>query len=381
MPEVNATKQPAKPSAPQAKVNTTLGRSGRDKDFLYIAEGARGFSGEKINLQWDPGAKALMARAGGRRSRAKYTSPVIPCRFPAKEFLPSWNIRLFRSHQSFKVYLRVFDESKSKSSPWFLMGEGGAYTEGPPVKVEAKGWGVTKIDYLHLTKPAAAFQYKVEFATGEISPALILEDGSPLLQRFFVHYSGQAARMQLVRPSPKSIRSCRVPVPYRSQLDVKSKHLRHIICCPTCVAMVLAHHGVNRPTLSVCEAVYDNRHEIYGVWPRAAQAASQYECRAWVHRFRSIDDIRDFLETGRPIIASIRVGEGELRGARYPKSNGHLIVITGYRGKTKILVNDPYSAGPTGGEIEYEAADIEKVWLDKGGVAILIERENLNDEK
>lgn len=365
-------------TAPEAKPNNLLGRTGRDKGFLYVAEGSRGFSGDSANMRWNASANALTAVVTGRRPTARYTSAVIPCRFPASEFLPSWNIELPREDQSFKIFLRVYDESKDKPSPWFLMGEGGAWTDdGVPVKVEAKGWGVSKIDYLKLEKPASAFQFKVEFKTADVIPAPSSADESPRLKRFFVHYSGQAARAQPVKVASEVSRACRVPVPYRSQLDVKTKKLRHIVCCPTCVAMVFEHHGIDKPTLSVCEDVYDNRHKIYGVWPRAAQAAARHGCRAWVHRFRCLDEVRAHLMTGRPVIASIRVGEGELRGARYPKSNGHLIVITGYSGKNKIRVNDPYSAGPNGGEIEYESADIEKVWLDNGGVAILIERENL----
>jgi hypothetical protein len=66
------------------------------------------------------------------------------------------------------------------------------------------------------------------------------------------------------------------------------------------------------------------------------------------------------------------VADGELRGAQYGKSNGHIIVITGFHKDGRYIVNDPASPGPDDGEINYFAEDIEKVWLDKGGVAILI---------
>ncbi len=376
MPDDGASPQiVVEPEVAKVSPNNMLGRSGRDRDFLYVAEGARGFPGEKKNMTWRAGSNALIADTDRRQKTATYTSPIIPCKFQAKEFLPSWNILLPGDDQSFKIYLRVYNESKSKPSPWFFMGEGGVHIEGAPEKTEAKGWGASKIDYLQLTNPASAFQFKVDFALQNLSADPISAENSPLLRRFFVHYSGEGNRPLSGRTTAETKRMYRVAVPYRSQLDVKTKALRHIICCPTCVAMVLEFYGVDQPTLSVCKSVYDERHKIYGIWPRAAQAAALHGGRAWVHRFRTLSAVREYLETGRPIIASIRVGQGELRGARYPKSNGHLIVITGYRGKSKVLVNDPYSVGPTGSEIEYEAADIEKVWLDKGGVAILIEHE------
>jgi hypothetical protein len=169
----------------------------------------------------------------------------------------------------------------------------------------------------------------------------------------------------------------RVKVPYRSQMDVEDEALRHQVCCPTCVAMVMEQHGIKERTLAVCSATYNSRFNMHGIWPNASQAAFQYGCRAWVDRFRTFDAVRDYLESGRAIIASIRVDEGQLRGAKYPRSSGHLIVITGLK-KNKVLVNDPYSAGARGAEIEYEMSDLEKVWLDRGGVAILIENTKRN---
>ncbi len=361
------TKLPAK------SVNNVLGRTGRDKDFLYTAEGSKGFPGEKKSMEWDSDAGALLAKSSTKPITARYTSPVIACKFPATKFLPSWNILLPRKDQSYKIFLRVGDESKVKFSPWFLMGEGGNAISDKPVKREAKGWGTSRIDYLHLTRVAYVFQYKVEILTaGSLSP-----DESPGLRRFFIHYSGQGTPSRQKNVTLTEANAVRIDVPYRSQLDVTKKSLKHIVCCPTCVSMVLEHHGINQPTLSICDAVYDQRYKIYGVWPKASQAAFQHGCRSWVHRFRGMAAVRDHLRQGQPIIASIRVGKGELRGARYPKSDGHLIVITGYNGLDKVRVNDPYSVGPGGGEIEYETSDIEKVWLDKGGVAILIELENI----
>ena len=71
-------------------------------------------------------------------------------------------------------------------------------------------------------------------------------------------------------------------------------------------------------------------------------------------------------------MASIRVDRGELKSARYKSSKGHLILLVGYTPNGDYIVNDPYSEVPNGAEIEYTEADIGKVWLDKGGVAVVI---------
>lgn len=351
--------------------NNRLCRTGFERDFLYVAEGARGFSGEKKNMRWDKTVGALRAITGNGTvpTKAAYISPVIRCRFPATEFLPSWNIRLNGPGQGFRVMIRAVDKT-GKVSPWFFIGEGGTIDREVKPKTEFPGWGKTHIDYIALKNPAVAFQYKLEFAASGVAKASGAE-----LHRFFVHYSGQSKRSSIGKKLVRPRRDIRVPVPYRSQLDVKVKKLRNVICCPTCVAMVLEYHGIDKPTLAICEDSYDERHGIYGIWPRASQAAFQNGRRAWISRFRGIDEMLNVLKKGQPIIASIRVGEGELRGARYPKSNGHLIVIVGYGENGRVLVNDPFSVGPGGAEIEYESDDIEKVWLDRGGVAILIESE------
>lgn len=352
----------------KSSVNNALGRTGRDRDFLHVAEGGKAFRGVKTNMYWDRNAKALVTDPASpvKGSFSSYTSLVINCRFPARQFLPSWNIRVGNG-AGFRISLRVADSNRN-FSPWFFMGEGGEWQKQNDEITSDETWGRVRIDYLAANQPVHAFQYKIEF----IAPGKNVEPVPAEIHRFFVHYSGVATR-NCKHLRPPDYEFIRIDIPYRSQLDVEREELKHIVCCPTCVAMVLESCGINRPTLDVCDAAYDPRHKIYGIWPRAAQAAFMFGKKAWVQRFRHMNGVRACLMSGRPIIASIRVCEGELRGARYPQSNGHLIVITGITDNGKMLVNDPYSAGPKGGEIEYEIEDIEKVWLDCGGVGIMIE--------
>jgi len=372
---IEIKKKPAKANGP---VNNFLGRTGDDRDHLFIAEGKKGFPGECIRLERQPKEKGL-ALVPSSRARApftgRYISQIVKCRFPSTEMLPSWNIRLYGPDQGFRLYMRLFGESAAKPSPWLMVGEGG----NPPVasvKTEAAAWGCTRIDYLELKKPACAFQFRVDLFASDRS--LIDQKKSPTICRFYVHYSGQGETVKLA-PIQKSTSPTRlsshIKVPYRSQLKVEVEKLRQVICCPTSLAMVLEHYGIDKPTLTVCEEVYDPRYKIYGVWPRASQAAFQAGLNSWIQRIRTHRQVYDLLDAGQPIIASIRVGEGELRGAQYPRSNGHIIVITGYHKDGTYIVNDPASAGKEGSEIDYNADDMEKVWLDKGGVAILVKPE------
>lgn len=359
--------------------NNQLGRTGAELDHLYVAAAKKDFSGTLKNLQWDAKQKALVlapARAAaGKPVTATFTSEKLRCKFPAQEFLPSWNILLHGPGQGFRLSMRFYNNAVKSPSPWLLVGEGGQVNLQTPVKTEAAAWGKTRIDYIDLQRPAHHFQYRIELFVADA--AELAASPAPGIHRLFVHYSGQGkASAAAAAKSAAKVRASHISVPYRSQLTVEKKDLRNIICCPTSLSMVLEFNGVNRPTLDVCADAYDARYKIYGVWPRVSHVAFQHGFKSWVGRFRSHGEVHDWLAEGQPIIASIRVKEGELRGAKYGKSNGHIIVITGIAANGNYIVNDPASAGPDGAEIEYDAADMEKVWLDKGGVAVLIKPES-----
>lgn len=353
-------------------VNNGLGRTGRDLDFLYVAEGQEGFSGDRRGLVWDSARNALLlSNVAALESVVSFTSEVIDCQFPAREFLPSWNIK-YGGGVGFRVYVRLFDAEKH-DSPWFFLGEGGPWGKQDDEVCSDEEWGRVRIDYLELTRDAAAFQYRIEFLTPD-PEAVKADDVAAEIHRFYLAYSGLDEEVSAVKSVYKPESEIRVSVPYRSQLDVERKDIAHVVCCPTCIAMVLDSLGVNCPTLDVCDLAYCERYKIYGIWPRASQVAFECGVKSWIQRFRTMDQVAEKLRDGRPIIASIRVKQGDLRGARYPESSGHLLVITGLTTDGKVIVNDPYSPGPEGQEIQYFVEDIEKCWLDCGGVAVMLDR-------
>lgn len=359
-------------------VNNYLGRTGNDRDEMYVAENRRQFAGETLRMQWDAERKGMFVDAGDFRKGkvARYVSPVIKCRFPATEFLPSWNIALSGKDQGFRVYLRFHSKDVSRPSAWMMVGERGKIDLKEKVVVKAPGWGQTRVDYIALRRSANAFQYKVEFWTTSARPTAA--DQTPGIVRFFVHYSGPGAAGKAVKAPAfrKPAKDFHLPVPYRSQLDVPDDALKNIVCCPTSLSMVMEYHGKDHPTIDVVHAIYCKRNNMHGVWPNASQLAYENGFRACVTRFRSHQDLQQYIKTtGNPVIVSIRVAEGELRRAAYPKSNGHIIVVTGMRKNGDYIVNDPYSVGPGGAEIDYISEDMAKVWLDKGGVAVLVEKQ------
>jgi len=163
----------------------------------------------------------------------------------------------------------------------------------------------------------------------------------------------------------------RLDVPFRSQRG-EDPAIAARICSPTSVAMVLAWYGIERPTAQVAARAYDAEHDIYGGWARAVQAAFVEGAPGLVMRFASLEELYPHIAEGRPVIVSIRASEGELRGAPYPSTGGHLIVVTGFDAEGNVHVNDPAAADPAQGVVTYAREDMERVWLARGGVAYVL---------
>ncbi|MEM7630231.1 MAG: serine hydrolase [Planctomycetota bacterium] len=135
------------------------------------------------------------------------------------------------------------------------------------------------------------------------------------------------------------------------------------LCSPTSVAMLLAQRGVRPGYEELIGRVYDARHDLYGVWPRAIQAAYTFGVAGRLHRFGDWDEVRAHLLDVGPIAISLRGGEGEVRGMGYDASDGHLIVLTGLTEDGDAVVLDPAFGDEAEARRVYPAADLSEVWL------------------
>jgi hypothetical protein len=290
---------------------------------------------------------------------------------PFNEVVPSWNIDL-PPGSGFRAQLRVLSLQDDATSSWYDLGAWGRAPDSEPGAVRDE-LGVVDVDVLRCERT---------FDVAEVRFALrAAPDGRlPHVRRVALCVSNTtgdpglaAAHAAPLEHLPARLWQRRLDVPFRSQ-RAEDPAIAGRICSPTSVSMVLAFYGVERPTAEVAERAYDAEHDIYGGWARAVQAAFEEGVPGLVTRFGTWDEVQLQIAEGRPVIASIRARQGELRGAPYPSTDGHLVVITGFDAEGDVHVNDPAAADAAGGVITYAREDMQRVWLERGGVGYLLQR-------
>jgi hypothetical protein len=165
---------------------------------------------------------------------------------------------------------------------------------------------------------------------------------------------------------PRSAETTTLAVPARSQME-ESEEIRARICSPTSLAMVLEYWGQSASVRELAAEIFHRELDCYGVWPAAIAAAARRGLAGYLLRFPDWSVAAWCLREGLPIIASIRYEADELEGAAMPRTDGHLVVLTG-EDLTHVYVNDP--AGRTMAEVErrYRREQLCRVWLERSGV-------------
>jgi hypothetical protein len=161
-----------------------------------------------------------------------------------------------------------------------------------------------------------------------------------------------------------------VPVPALSQM-VEAEAIRHRICSPTSVAMVLGALGVPATAAGVAAAAHCKEHDRFGVWPANVWAASRRGALGCVVAIGSWACARELLARGIPLVISEAHGPGGLPGSPLPETDGHLLVLRGLRGG-RALVNDPAAPTADGVPCDYDIADLGRAWLGHGGIAYVL---------
>lgn len=322
----------------------------------------------------------LLAPAGaGLAAAASIDLPVH--RGPAfRDALASWNARV-PDGMGLIVDLRVAPAdgpwTPAAWSPWLELGDWGAISAESTV-MSFEG-GRVHVDEFRSERRWAQAQLRVRAwrTSADATARVTLERVTLCLSDRTTPHRVAWDRFRPSRscsnPAPRGpFESKRRDVPFRSQRTL-SAELAPRACSPTSLAMVLAYRGVDRPTEEVAALVYDREHSIYGNWTRAIQGAFTLGVPGYLTRFSSWDGVEDAIRTGQPLVISIATRKGELPGAPYEATDGHLLVLCGFDERGDVLVNDPAATDAATGQRTYSRKHLERCWFDHGGVAYVLE--------
>ena len=241
-----------------------------------------------------------------------------------------------------------------------LRAQGAAWTVFPTTRSScARAPGdpraTTHIDYFHCRTALAAPQLTITVA-GPLPP-----------QRYLVAAGGREFHRAT---EPGTATTQRLVVPAISQLTAPTG-IRHRICSPTSLAMVLAYHGADISLAAVTRDCFHAPSHLFGVWPLAVRTANDAGLLAAVECFTELDAAAPLLDRGLPIVASIRFAAGALPDSPMPSTDGHLVVVTGLD-RDWVYVNDPAARDASEVPRQYPRAAFAAAWLSDRGVGYIL---------
>ena len=267
--------------------------------------------------------------------------------------LPSWNGTAPGDSGGFRVLVRV--PYLTDWSPWLDVGYWKANL-WPGTKSTRFTGGRIDIDIVELYYYATQWQFAIEIKRNSASVT------SPTLSllSFFVSDSRTTQNINytsILNDKPEPIF---IPTKFLAQYQISSE-IGSRICSPTTVAMILLSYGIEVDPLQFALDTYDPYWQIFGVWPRVVQNASEYGVKGTVTRYRSWSEAREVLAKGGRIGMSI--------GS--PLYTGHLVMLAGFTNNGDPIVHDP-ARSYDGYSHVFNKYDLSRSWFAKGGVAYTI---------
>ena len=269
---------------------------------------------------------------------------------PFNEGLPSWNGTAPDNNSGFKVQMR-FPYSTSWS-PWLTVGYWksniwSAYGS------TSYGGGYIDYDNVKLNSYQSSWQFKI------IMTRTTAEQPSPTLHNlsFFISDSRTTTSVNIANIVNDNPAEIFIPTEFVYQNGV-DPIIGGDICSPTSVSMILKSYNIEVDPYQFALDTHDPYFNMFGIWPRVVQNASEFGLDGAVTRYRTWSEAREVLASGGRI--SMSVGS-----PLYPI--GHLLMLAGFTSDGKPIVHD--SAKPNGYSYVYNKTSLSQSWFVKGGVA------------
>ena len=217
----------------------------------------------------------------------------------------------------------------------------------------------THIDYFHIHQPMQAAVLVLE-VFGLVQPK------EYLLVLAFTQPSSKVDETFKARRYQKT----QLNLPSRSQMEER-KAIRDRICSPTCIHMLLEHHGLLDDKHRLFEDCFDSSVDLYGVWPLNIAAASKRGLIGAVESFNDFKLVCSLLEKNIPLVCSIRFDSGMLQNAPLDKTAGHLVILAGLDGHS-VNVYDPAANSAKTVLRKYLLSEFHNAWIHNYGIAYVL---------
>jgi hypothetical protein len=358
-------------------------------DADFVAGRSRGVRVSKGRLVLDRPATT----AGGDES-ARWLSPWVEPGFDLTELIASWHAG---TPQDSWVQLEVRGRDGSGRSSWDTLASWArADDEFTRTSPSSQPDDLGRVAYdTWLTGGASAWQLRV---------TLHRPQGSRAVPRVY-SVGAMASRLPDVssvttsKPGRSAALGTVLRVPRYSQMAHRGYYQQYdgggaAWCSPTSTTMVLGYYDAlpserayswvrqdypDRVVAHVARQTYDAGFGGTGNWPFNTAYAAVLTGEGFVTRLRSLREAQRFIAAGIPVVASVAFGRGELDGAPISSTNGHLMVIVGFRENGDVVVNDPASPTRRGVRRTYDRGQFEDAWLKRsrggngsGGVVYVI---------
>jgi hypothetical protein len=324
--------------------------------------------------------------AAGDDEHGTWTSPWVDHAFDLTELVASWEAR---TPGSSWVKVEVRGRTASARSSWDTMARwargDASFTRTSP-RAQPDDLGRMAYD-TWLTSGVSSWQLRVTLhrRTGSAAQPSVDAVGAMVSRLPSVSSVATSSPGGGANPALGTV----LPVPRYSQMVHEGEYPEYdgggeAWCSPTSTTMVLAYYDAlpparqyawvrsdypDRVVAHVARMTYDAGFGGTGNWPfNTAYAASRTgdgSGGAFVTRLRNLREAERFIAAGIPLVASISFSSGQLSGAPISSTNGHLLVIVGFRANGDVVVNDP--ASPTRSDVRrtYDRGQFEDAWLKR----------------
>lgn len=346
------------------------------------------------------GSVAHLDQATGRLwhlRRRSWTSPPTATGFAATQLVPSWTGQT-PPGTAVRVWLRA-QSTTGAWSRWFEMalwtddGFGERSCPSPtrgsqPTTRDAVARTATDTLVATAGTSFQAWQLRLELLHRAHSTA------RPSLRQAAVVASTTPASSTSASPSGVA-RGVELAVPAYSQMLHEGHYPDfdgggEAWCSATCTAMVLDFWGKGPTTAEsgwvaprphtnpqvdhVARSVWDEQFGGTGNWSFNVAHAGERGLDGFVTRLRSLAEAELFIAAGIPLVVSTSFTSAQLTGAGFG-TNGHLMLIRGFDGNGRVIVNDPASGlQASNAQVRrvYDRAQFESAWGRSGGTTYVV---------